>query len=186
MGRGCSDGRMGTKALKRGIPVVTKTSTGAGWQRAIVTLTGTVVGVVVIVTLYWAQSVFIPVALAAFLTFLLSPLVTWFRQRGLPRTPAVILVVLCAATALGGVGWLVTEPDQQPAPGAAQVPEQHPGQGPDVQAGHGELERDPEDRLGHQPGARQGAGSQRRERRKGAAADAAKEVVVAETTGRRA
>ena len=74
-----------------------------------ITLTGTVVGVVVIVTLYWAQSVFIPVALAGFLTFLLSPLVTWFRQRGVPRTPAVILVVLCAATALGGVGWLVTD-----------------------------------------------------------------------------
>ena len=89
--------------------MVTKTSAGAGWQRAVITLTGTVVGVVMIVTLYWAQSVFIPVALAAFLTFLLSPFVTWFRQRGLPRTPAVILVVLCAATALGGVGWLVTE-----------------------------------------------------------------------------
>ena len=88
---------------------MTKTSAGAGWQRAVITLTGTVVGVVVIATLYWAQSVFIPVALAGFLTFLLSPFVTWFRQRGLPRTPAVILVVLCAATALGGVGWLVTE-----------------------------------------------------------------------------
>ncbi|MGP0062525.1 MAG: AI-2E family transporter [Isosphaeraceae bacterium] len=89
--------------------MATKTSTGAGWQRAVITLTGTVVGVVVIVTLYWAQSVFIPLALAGFLTFLLSPFVTWFRQQGLPRTPAVILVVLCAATALGGVGWLVTE-----------------------------------------------------------------------------
>ena len=89
--------------------MVTKTSAGAGWQRAVITLTGTVVGVVVVATLYWAQSVFIPVALAGFLTFLLSPFVTWFRQRGVPRTPAVILVVLCAATALGGVGWLVTE-----------------------------------------------------------------------------
>jgi predicted PurR-regulated permease PerM len=88
--------------------VVTKTSGGAGWQRAVITLTGTVIGVVVIATLYWAQSVFIPLALAGFLTFLLSPFVTWFRQRGLPRTPAVILVVLIAATALGGVGWLVT------------------------------------------------------------------------------
>ncbi len=89
--------------------MVTKTSAGAGWQRAVITLTGTVVGVVVIAALYWAKAVFIPVALAGFLTFLLSPLVTWFRQRGVPRTPAVILVVLCAATALGGVGWLVTD-----------------------------------------------------------------------------
>jgi predicted PurR-regulated permease PerM len=88
--------------------VVTKTSVGAGWQRAVITLTGTVISVVVIATLYWAQSVFIPVALAGFLTFLLSPFVGWFRQRGLGRTPAVILVVLMAAAALGGVGWLVT------------------------------------------------------------------------------
>ncbi len=88
--------------------MVTKTSVGVGWQRAVITLTGTVICVVVISTLYWAQSVFIPVALAGFLTFLLSPFVGWFRQRGLGRTPAVILVVLLAATALGGVGWLVT------------------------------------------------------------------------------
>ena len=50
----------------------------------------------------------IVVSVLGFLTFLLNPFVTWFRQRGLPRTPAVILVVLIAATALGGVGWLVT------------------------------------------------------------------------------
>jgi predicted PurR-regulated permease PerM len=88
---------------------VSKPSAGAGWQRAILTLTGTVVGVVVIGTLFWAQAVFIPVALAGFLTFLLSPLVNRFRQSGLPRAPSVIVVVLLAATALGGVGWLVTD-----------------------------------------------------------------------------
>ena len=89
--------------------MVSKASVGAGWQRAIMTLTGTVVGVVVIGTLYWAQSVFIPVALAAFLTFLLSPLVSWLRQLGLPRTPSVVVAVLLAAAVLGGVGWLVTD-----------------------------------------------------------------------------
>src|SRR5262249_11841238 len=88
--------------------VVTKRSVGAGWQRAVIALTGTGISVVVIATLYWAQSVFIPVALAGFLTFLLSPFVGWFRQRGLGRTPAVILVVLMAGAALGGIGWLVT------------------------------------------------------------------------------
>jgi predicted PurR-regulated permease PerM len=88
--------------------VVTRTSIGAGWQRAVITLTGTVVSVVVVATLYWAQSVFIPVALAAFLTFLLTPFVAWFRQRGLGGTPAVIVVVFSAAVVLGGIGWLVT------------------------------------------------------------------------------
>jgi predicted PurR-regulated permease PerM len=71
-------------------------------------LTATVVSVVLVVTLYWAQSVFIPLALAAFLTFLLSPLVAWFRQHGLARTPAVILVVVLAGLVLGSTGWLVT------------------------------------------------------------------------------
>ena len=83
---------------------MSKPSVGAGWQRAIVTLTGTVVGVVVIAALFWAQAVFIPVALAGFLTFLLSPMVDRFRRLGLPRTPSVIVVVLLAATVLGGVG----------------------------------------------------------------------------------
>ena len=89
--------------------MVSKASVGAGWQRAILTLTGTVVGVVVVGTLYWAQAVFIPVALAGFLTFLLSPLVNRFRQLGLPRTPSVIVAVLFSAAVLGGVGWVVTD-----------------------------------------------------------------------------
>jgi predicted PurR-regulated permease PerM len=71
-------------------------------------LTGTVVGVVVVSCLYWAQTVFIPVALAIFLTFLLSPLVTALQRRRLGRVPSVCLVVVLAGTVLGGVGWAVT------------------------------------------------------------------------------
>src|SRR5262249_1841248 len=84
-------------AFERGSPAMSKPTAGAGWQRAILTLTGTVVGVVVIGTLYWAQAVFIPVALAGFLTFLLSPLVTRLRHLGLPRTPSVIVAVVFSA-----------------------------------------------------------------------------------------
>ncbi|HZY89370.1 MAG TPA: AI-2E family transporter, partial [Gemmataceae bacterium] len=79
-----------------------------GWQRALVVLASTVVGVVVISCLYWAQKVFIPVALAVFLTFLLAPLVGYLQRHRLGRAPSVILVALLAALALGGVGWLVT------------------------------------------------------------------------------
>src|SRR5262245_24972047 len=43
------------------------------WQRSLFLLTTTIVGVVVVGTMYWAQIVFIPVALAIFLTFLLAP-----------------------------------------------------------------------------------------------------------------
>ena len=51
-----------------------KTSATPGWQLALLILTSTVVGVVVVTCLYWARTVFIPVALAVFLTVLLAPL----------------------------------------------------------------------------------------------------------------
>ena len=79
-----------------------------GWQRSLVVLAGTVVGVVVVSCLYWAQVVFIPIALAVFLTFLLAPIVTILQRRHLGRMPSVILVVMLAASVLSGVVWLVT------------------------------------------------------------------------------
>jgi len=78
------------------------------WQRALIVMASTIVGVVVVSCLYWAQKVFIPVAMAVFLTFLLAPLVTYLQRRHLGRTPSVILVVLLAALALSGIVWLVT------------------------------------------------------------------------------
>jgi predicted PurR-regulated permease PerM len=85
-----------------------ETGVSSQWQRALVVMNATVVGAVAITVLYCAQSIFVPVALAAFLTFLLNPFVAFLRQRGLGRTPAVLLTVILAALALGGVGWLVT------------------------------------------------------------------------------
>src|ERR1017187_5647953 len=85
-----------------------KTSSAVEWQRATVLLSGTVITVVAITILYWAQSIFIPVALAVFLTFLLNPLVMRLRSWGLSRTPAVILTVCTAAMVLGLPGWVVT------------------------------------------------------------------------------
>lgn len=84
-----------------------KVSANLGWQRALVVLTGTVVGVVVVSCLYWAQTVLVPVALAVFLSFLLAPLVTRLQRRGLGRTPSVVVVVLLAALVLGGIVTLV-------------------------------------------------------------------------------
>lgn len=85
-----------------------KTSAIPGWQLALLILTGTMVGVVVVACLYWARTVFIPVALAVFLTFLLAPLITTLQRRGLKRLPSVILVVMLAGALLGGGVWLVT------------------------------------------------------------------------------
>jgi predicted PurR-regulated permease PerM len=66
-----------------------------------------VVSVVVIACLYWAHAVFVPLAMAVFLAFLLAPVVSFLQRRGLRRTPAVILVVLLAALVLSGGIWLV-------------------------------------------------------------------------------
>lgn len=85
-----------------------KASAVPQWQRALVALSATVIGVVVVGVLYWAQVVFIPLALAVFLAFLLNPLMRVLQRRGLGRIASVIVVVLLAALLLGGLGWLVT------------------------------------------------------------------------------
>lgn len=77
------------------------------WQVALVILAGTVVGVVSIACLYWAQAVCMPVALALFLAFLLAPLASALERRGLGRAPSVALVVLAALFVFGGLVWVV-------------------------------------------------------------------------------
>ena len=58
--------------------------------------------------LYAAQAVFIPVALAVLLAFLLTPAVNQIQRRGLGRVPSVLLVVLLVFSALAGVAWVMT------------------------------------------------------------------------------
>ncbi len=93
------------------------------WQRALTTMSGVAVFGVVVAALYWARSIFIPVALAVFFTFVMSPVVAWLQRRGLGRLPAVIgtvaLGVLAAALVGGLVAWQLaslsqTLPDQAP------------------------------------------------------------------------
>jgi predicted PurR-regulated permease PerM len=62
----------------------------------------------VLVLLYWTRVVLIPVALAILLTFVLDPVISLLQRSGLPRTAAVILVVVMAFFILGGMGWMVT------------------------------------------------------------------------------
>jgi predicted PurR-regulated permease PerM len=71
-------------------------------------LVGLATLLLVLVLLYWTRVVLIPVALAILLTFLLDPVVSLLQRRGLPRTPAVIVVVVVAFFILGGMGWMVT------------------------------------------------------------------------------
>jgi predicted PurR-regulated permease PerM len=60
--------------------------------------------VLVVVVLYWAQTVIVPIALAILLTFVLSPPVTWL-QRGIGRVPAVLAMVTLVFSVLGLAGW---------------------------------------------------------------------------------
>lgn len=76
------------------------------WQRALIALSAAVVGSLIVAVLYFGRSVFIPVALAIFLSFVLSPIVTRLQRRGLGRAPSVILtmsLVLCGSLAVGTV-----------------------------------------------------------------------------------
>jgi len=61
--------------------------------------------VLVIASLYWARAVFVPLALALMLTFLLQPIVAALHRRGLGYTPAAVLVVMLLALALGAISW---------------------------------------------------------------------------------
>jgi predicted PurR-regulated permease PerM len=60
-----------------------------------------------IAALYMAKAVFIPVALAVLLTFILAPPARMLRQWGLPRIPAALMVVVLAFTTILGLGIVV-------------------------------------------------------------------------------
>ena len=73
----------------------------------------------VIATLFFARDFLIPLALAALLTFLLSPLVARI-ERWLGRIAAVLLVVTIIFAVTGAVGWVLT---RQPVDLASKLPD---------------------------------------------------------------
>src|SRR5688572_16298498 len=60
--------------------------------------------VLVIVVLYWAQAVLVPIALAVLLTFVLTPPVSWL-ERHVGRVPGVLIAVTLVFLLLGLAGW---------------------------------------------------------------------------------
>ena len=79
------------------------------WQRSLTTLSALALLVTVVTALYWARSVFIPVTMAIFLAFVLTPLVVWLRRLGLGKAPTVFAAVTLAGAmvfvTLGIVAW---------------------------------------------------------------------------------
>ena len=64
--------------------------------------------VLIVASLYWAQAILIPVALAILLTFLLSPVAGALERIVFGRLTSVILIVVLTFSLLGGIGWIVT------------------------------------------------------------------------------
>lgn len=79
------------------------------WQRAVIATAATTMAVTVVCVLYFARSLLIPVALAVFLTFVLSPAVAWLHRRGFGRTAAVAVVVGVSILVAAGVGLMVAQ-----------------------------------------------------------------------------
>src|SRR5436190_16065899 len=67
-----------------------------------------IVLVIVAAILYVARDVFIPLALAMLLSFLLAPFLGFLVRHKIPRIPAVLVVVITTFMVLGGLGYLVT------------------------------------------------------------------------------
>jgi predicted PurR-regulated permease PerM len=62
-----------------------------------------------IAALYFAREILLPIALAILLSFLLTPLCERLERWRLPRTIAVLLVVVMSFSVIGGLGWIVTD-----------------------------------------------------------------------------
>jgi predicted PurR-regulated permease PerM/GAF domain-containing protein len=58
----------------------------------------------IVAALWFGEEILVPFALAALLSFVLAPLVMRLVRIGLPRVPAVVLVVAFACAVIGGVG----------------------------------------------------------------------------------
>src|SRR5579863_4979557 len=63
----------------------------------------------IILILYFARAVLIPLALALTLNFLLTPMVMRLQRLRMRRVPAVAVVVLLSAAILGCLGWVVAD-----------------------------------------------------------------------------
>jgi len=70
--------------------------------------TGLFVFLAVLVCLYWAKAVLIPVALSVLLTFLLAPAIRQIERVGIGRVPAVLCFVVLVFSLLGGAGYVIT------------------------------------------------------------------------------
>src|SRR5690348_4966378 len=63
--------------------------------------------VIAVAALYFGKEILIPLALAILLAFLLTPPVRRLEKWKLPRTGAVLVILIMSMAAAGGVGYVV-------------------------------------------------------------------------------
>ncbi len=66
---------------------------------------GLITGILILALLYFGREVFIPLALAGLLAFLLAPMTTRLERLGVPRTPSALLVIALTFSLLIVAGW---------------------------------------------------------------------------------
>ncbi|WP_041801614.1 AI-2E family transporter [Rhodopseudomonas palustris] len=66
-----------------------------------------ILAVIIVMALYLGREIFVPVALAILLSFVLAPPVAWLQRAHVPRGGAVVGVVLLAFAIIFGIGSLV-------------------------------------------------------------------------------
>jgi len=93
-----SEAALGIRLRRRAVYSASKPSSG---------LTTLSIAGIIIMALYFARDLFIPLALAILLSFVLGPLVKRVRRTHIGRVPSVIAVVLLAFLAIVTVGMLI-------------------------------------------------------------------------------
>lgn len=76
-------------------------------HKTLTAFAGVAIAFFVAFALYWGRVILIPVALAIFFSFVLTPLVTFLERRRLGRVPSVVLVMTATVLVCGAVGLVV-------------------------------------------------------------------------------
>ncbi len=63
---------------------------------------------IAIAALYFGRDIFMPLAMAVLLSFMLAPVVAWLERLHVPRVPAVVAAVAMTFLVLSGLGILIT------------------------------------------------------------------------------
>ncbi len=94
----------------------------SSWLKPWIAFAGTVL---VIVVMYWAQTVLVPIALAFLISFVLTPPVNWL-DRWLGRVASVIAVVTLVFVVLGLAGWAIERQLEHHVTGRYSANHRHP------------------------------------------------------------